>query len=314
MLRSSVMSVLALSLGLSAAVGAATPARAAAPQPCGTAATAPATYDHVIWIVDEDKNYNTVVGSRYAPFINQTLIPGCGLATNFHPEIHNSLGDYIAMSSGGLVKGTPPTIFGQLRARGKTWRAYMQSMPANCYRTTVGNYSKVHNPPVWFNDTKPDCPSWDVPETQLDADLSNNALPTFAFIAADNAHNMHNNPVASALANGDAWLSTEISKIVTSPTYAAGRTAIFLTWDEGNGPKSTTLNYQGENCLDPTNAATDASCHVATIVIAPSVVPGTRSGTFFSHYSQLATTEDMLGLARLGNATSADSMRGDFGL
>ena len=28
----------------------------------------------------------------------------------------------------------------------------------------------------------------------------------------------------------------------------------------------------------------------------------------------LATTEDMLGLARLGNATSADSMRGDFGL
>ena len=288
-------------------------AQAAAPL-CGTAATAPATYDHVIWIVDEDKNYASVVGSKYAPYINTTLIPRCGLATNFHPETHNSLGDYVAMVSGTQSKPTPPTIFGQLRSRGKTWRAYMQTMPANCYRTTTGNYSTVHNPPEWFNDTAAACPAWDVPETQLATDLSHNTLPTFAFIAADNAHNMHNNPVASGISTGDAWLNSEVTKIVSSPTWLAGRTAIFITWDEGNGPKSTTVNYQGENCLDPTKAATDLSCHVATIVIAPHTRPGTRSSTFYSHYNLLATTEDMLGLTRLGSAASAASMRAAFGL
>jgi hypothetical protein len=123
---------------------------------------------------------------------------------------------------------------------------------------------------------------------------------------------MHNFPLQGAVVNGDAWLKAELSKIVNSATYRAGRTAIFVTWDEGNGPKSATLNYQGENCLDPKNAYNDVSCHVPTIVIAPSVRPGTKSATFFSHYSMLRTTEEMLGLGLLGNAAKATSMRAAF--
>jgi phosphatidylinositol-3-phosphatase len=54
------------------------------------------------------------------------------------------------------------------------------------------------------------------------------------------------------------------------------------------------------------------SCHVATLVIAPSVRPGTKSATFFSHYSMLRATEEMPGLGLLGNAAKATSMRAAF--
>jgi phosphatidylinositol-3-phosphatase len=49
-------------------------------------------------------------------------------------------------------------------------------------------------------------------------------------------------------------------------------------------------------------------------VIAPTVHPGARGGTAFTHYSLLRTTEEMLGLRLLGNARSATSMRATFGL
>jgi hypothetical protein len=38
------------------------------------------------------------------------------------------------------------------------------------------------------------------------------------------------------------------------------------------------------------------------------------SATRFDHYSMLRTTEEMLGLGFVGNAATAASMRGAFGL
>jgi len=46
----------------------------------------------------------------------------------------------------------------------------------------------------------------------------------------------------------------------------------------------------------------------------PSAPPGTAPTTFFNHYSLLRTTEEMLGLPKLGKATAAASMRGSFNL
>jgi hypothetical protein len=81
---------------------------------------------------------------------------------------------------------------------------------------------------------------------------------------------------------------------------------VFITWDEGSG------GYPIEDCDDSTS--TDNSCHVPAIVISPSTPAGTRSGTFFDHYSLLATTEQLLGLPRLGSAASAPAMTAAFHL
>ena len=51
-----------------------------------------------------------------------------------------------------------------------------------------------------------------------------------------------------------------------------------------------------------------------TIVISPTTPAGTRSGTFFSPYSLLGTTEQLLGLPRLASASSATTMTAAFHL
>jgi hypothetical protein len=53
---------------------------------------------------------------------------------------------------------------------------------------------------------------------------------------------------------------------------------------------------------------------VVTIVVAPSTPAGTRSAVLFNHYSLLRTTEDLLGVAPLGQAASATPMEAAFAL
>ena len=67
---------------------------------CGTSASPPGSWEHVVWIWFENHGYDEIVGSAAAPFINRTLIAGCGLATNAHNETHPSLPNYIAATSG----------------------------------------------------------------------------------------------------------------------------------------------------------------------------------------------------------------------
>ena len=106
------------------------------------------------------------------------------------------------------------------------------------------------------------------------------------------------------IAQGDAWLASNLPVIFNSAEYQSGTTAVFLTWDEGEGGTSN-------NCAANT---TDIGCQVATIVISPSTMPGTTSGTLFNHYSLLGTAEQLLGLPMLGQASTFPSMTSAFNL
>ncbi len=78
-------------------------------------------------------------------------------------------------------------------------------------------------------------------------------------------------------------------------------------WDEGTGGSAAA----GDSCFANT---TDVSCHVAMIVVAPSVQAGTTNSDLLSHYSLLRTTEDLLGYPELGMAASASSFQSAFNL
>ena len=305
------------SLALGVAVGAVTaaaasPASAIRPQasgPCGTVSHAP-HFTHVIWVWMENHSYNTIIGSSQAPYIN-SLASECGLATNYHNITHPSLPNYVAATSGlgytGIQQFTPdcdpstscdtsaPSIFGQ----GETWKAYEESMPSNCFRSDSGEYAVRHNPPPYYTSLKT-CGKFDVPYTQLATDLSHGTLPAFSFITPNLIDDMHDGTIAQ----GNTWLSQNLPKIFSSSEYKSGSTAVFITWDEGEGGTAT-------KCATNT---TDVGCHVATIVISPSTKPGTKSGTLFNHYSLLGTAEQLLGLPKLGMAKSAASMVAAFNL
>jgi phosphatidylinositol-3-phosphatase len=293
---------------VAAVAGPAAPTMAASAL-CGRQATAPG-YKHVIWIWMENHSYNTIIGSSQAPYIN-SLATKCGLATNYHNVSHPSLPNYVSATSGlgysaiakfdgdcnpvpGCVTSAA-SIFGQ----GETWKAYEESMPSNCDKTNSGEYAVRHNPPPYFTKLR-GCATFDVPYPQLAGDLSAGRLPAFSFITPNLIDDMHDGTVA----DGDKWLAANLPTILNSPEYTRGSTAVFITWDEGEGGTAT-------KCA--TNK-TDVGCHVATIVISPSTKPGTRSARLFNHYSLLGTAEQLLGLPALGRAAAFPTMTSAFNL
>jgi hypothetical protein len=258
--------------------------------PCGTSGARPRTYEHVIWIVFENQDYGSVIGSSDAPYTN-LIASECGLATNFFAETHPSLPNYIAMTSGSTQGITDdedpashplsvPSIFSQL---GSDWRSLEESMPSNCLRSNFGEYAVRHNPAAYY--TNVDCAAQDVPLTSI-PDLS----ARFTFVTPNVCNDTHDCPVQT----GDAWLSGFLPKIIESPEYEERETAVFITWDEDNGGSSN---------------------HIPTLVLSPFTRPGTQAVARYDHYSMLRTTEELLGMDEfLGEAATAASMREDFHL
>jgi hypothetical protein len=250
-------------------------------------------YDHVVWIVMENHSYRQIIGSPQAPYING-LAGQAGLATNFYAEGHPSLPNYIAMTSGsrqGIADDNPPadhplnvpSIFSLLPGGGS--RSLEESMPSNCGRTDAGNYAVRHNPQAYYTNLGSDCTQYNVPLTDP-PDLS----ARFTFVTPNLINDMHDGTIA----DGDTWLSTFVPKVLASAEYSAGHAALFITWDEDN-------HLSGN--------------HVPTLVVAPTVVPGTQVLARLDHYSMLRATQEMLNVTPLlGSAATAADRRAPFGL
>jgi hypothetical protein len=309
---------LALAMLLGLALAGATASHAQSPMGafCGTRLKRPRTYAHVVWIWMENHSYGAIVGSPNAPFIN-SLIADCGLATNFHNITHLSLPNYIGAVSGLSLAAHQPflgdcnpsgactTAADSLFAHVASWKAYEESMVTNCQPTGFIGYAVRHNPPPYFTSLA-GCATFDVPYTELQSDLDADTLPAFSFVTPNTVDDMHDGGDPASIQAGDLWLQNELPKILNSAAYQSGTTAVFVTFDEGEGAGLTV----GEDCATNT---TDESCHVATIVISPSTPPGTVSARLFNHYSLLKTTMRLLGVhGHLGKSRSARNMRHAF--
>lgn len=310
----------AVAVGAGTAVGAAAPAVHGAAAMCGTTTTAP-TYSHVVIIMEENFSYSSIVGASQAPYIN-SVIASCGLATDYHNITHNSLPNYIGLTDGMSVSqlkvydndclpssscdvsAKTNNLFNELATKGN-WKSYDESMTHNCDKSNAGNYAPKHNPAVYYLDLT-NCSTRDVPightsSSALLRDLSNPATaPALAFVTPNLIDDMHQGSISA----GDKWLKTWLPLITASKTYRAGNTIVFIVWDEGE-PGIT-----GFNCVN----SKQAQCHVAAIVVAPSVKAGTKSPTDYSHYSMLKTIEDIFGVPELGGAKNANSMAAGFNL
>lgn len=286
---------------------------------CGQTTIHPTTWGHVVWIWMENHSFNQIIGSSSAPFENQ-LATACGLATNYHNVTHPSLPNYIASTSGstqGITTDCSPTacpvnatsVFAQMTAAGRTWRAYQESMPSNCSKSGTSLYAPRHDPPVYYTPLASQCASFDVPMGTTTSGsflsaLNGGRLPSFSFVTPNLCNDTHDCSVAT----GDTWLSGWFDVISGSAAYRAGDTAVVLTWDEGAG---------GSSGFDCSHNTARNDCHIATVVVSPSTPKGATSSTLFNHYSLLGTTEQMLGIGTLlGHAGDANnpSMRTAFNL
>jgi hypothetical protein len=265
------------------------------------------TPDHVIVVVLENHSFSQVIGSPSMPYLN-SLANAHSLATNYFGDVHPSIGNYFMLTTGQLESVddnftaivSDDNIVRALSGAGKSWKAYMESIPSAGYLGgNVGTYLKHHDPFSYFSDVVSNSAQAAniVPFTQLQADMAANTLPNFVFIAPNSVDDAHDCPgqastcVDSAkLATADTWLKTNIDPLINSPAFA--NSVFIITWDEGD-------------FTDLTNGGGQ----VATVLVGTHVKAGFRSTTFYQHQNTLRLVLDLL---KVGDRPGASAVAGSM--
>jgi len=219
---------------------------------------------HVFVITLENKNYDDTFGtSTQDPYLTGTLKPMGALLTQYYGTGHASLDNYISMISGqpstvatqgdcmtyadfkqtgttadGIPIGdgcvypaTVKTLPDLMKAKGLTWRGYMEDMgndpareAATCGHPAIGavdktqspaapsaaiplgdQYAARHNPFVYFHSIidSADCNSNVVALSKLEADLASTATtPNFVFITPNLCNDGHDGDGTGAAGKG----------------------------------------------------------------------------------------------------------------
>ena len=259
-------------------------------------ASPPAATTHVWWIVMENHEYGSIIGSKSAPYFN-SLAAKYALLTAYYATTHPSEPNYIAMVAGstlgvtgdGTYNLSAPSLFSQLAAAGQPWRAYEQDIQPGCFTGDSakaepdgpgadGAYARKHDPAISFTYVSGDAGQCANVQPLRDFDP---AAAAFAFITPNLINDMHDGSVAQ----GDAFLRDVVPLITASSEFATG--VLFITFDEG----SSNAGSHG-----------DGGGHIPTLIIAPGIKAATRIATYADHYSLLRTTQDLLDLPCLAKS------------
>jgi phosphatidylinositol-3-phosphatase len=265
---------------------------------CGSAETAPPApaashvRSHIVVIVMENEEQESVVGSPSAPYIN-SLAQQFGLATESYAIRHPSLPNYLALTSGSTHGVTSDclachvggrNLADQIEDAGLSWKSYLEGLPRPCFKGPgAGRYAKRHDPFAYYDDIAADPTRCRRRTTfaQLDADLRDDRLPQFALVVPDVCHDMHDCGVPT----GDRFLSRLVPRLLRR---VGPRGFVVLTFDEGSTNAGCCGGSRGGK--------------IPTIVAGPDVAVGARLDKQVDHYGVLRTIEDAMGLPHLGAA------------
>jgi phosphatidylinositol-3-phosphatase len=288
-----------------------------------TAADAPAwpetlpRYDHIIVVVEENKDFEQIIDNNAAPYLNKLAAEGTVLTRMFAEE-HNSEGNYFWLFSGSnqnvgfddrvpKVKFTASNLGQQLIAKGFSFKGYAESLPAigsdvhvvppDCIYPCI--YGRKHVPWISFANV----PDGTTVETSsnlrfLDFPSDYAKLPTVAFVIPDMEHDMHNHSPKKSVPAGDTWLRQNIDAY-----YQWAKThnsLLIVTFDE-NDDKS---GYKGLTnpavSPDHDQLRRDQQNRIATIFAGAHVKPGYADAESLTHVNLLRTIEAMYGLPKSG--------------
>ncbi len=257
-------------------------------------------FDHIVLIVLENRDYTTAMDNTSMPNLD-ALASKYVLLSNYYAVSHPSLPNYIALMSGSTQNITSDctncfvkqaSLADEIQVSGRTWKAYLESMPSPCYVGDANPYAQKHNPLIYFDSIRLDanvCDKSIVPLTQLDSDLSTNQLPNFSYIMPNLCNSGHNCSAATA----DKWMSDLVSRLQASP--ALGRNSLIaITFDEASSNDTSSCCGLGKG-----------GGKVATVLISPSAKTGFTDTTAYSHYSLLKTFLTAWNLPDLGKTSLA---------
>jgi acid phosphatase len=278
--------------------------------PSATPVVAVPTVDHVVLVVLENHSFSQVIGSPFMPFFN-SLASQHSLAGNYFANTHPSIGNYFMLTTGNIVTNDDnfagsvggDNIAAALTGANKSWKAYMESIPAAGYTGgDVWPYIKHHDPPVYFSSVLGSSTQLAnvVPFTQFAADVAANSLPSFALIVPNVENDGHDCPGGATscddtdkLAAADTWLQTNLGALINSPAFGNG--VLIITFDEGNAADLS--NGGGQ---------------IATVLVGPSVKTGFVSGTFYQHQNTLRLILDLLNVGDHPGLSAQAATMGEF--
>jgi acid phosphatase len=267
--------------------------------------------DHVFLVVLENHGFGEVIGNPAMPYLN-SLANANGLATAYFANAHPSIPNYFMLTTGnvetfddaftGVI--TDDNVVRALTSAGKTWKAYIESLPSAGYTgPDVGTYLKHHNPFAYLNDVVTSSAQMAnmVPFSQFSSDLAAGNLANFVYLLPDSQDDAHDCPGGAPtcddnakLTAADNWLRTNIDPLIKSPNF--GNSVLVITFDEAQQTDFT--NGGGQ---------------VATVLVGPHVKPGSRINTTFQHQSTLRLILDATQVSDMpGASNGAPSMGGFF--
>ncbi len=215
---------------------------------CGTAlspvrAQTVPQYDHVVLVIDENKNDTEIRNSALAPYINNVLLPGSADLTHFVAEQHPSQPNYLQFFSGsdqGVkqdgLPGTPaepgtlaapppfhtPNLGREILNSGHTFAAFSESLPSVGFTgeafsndPALNEYVRKHNPTVdWQDDTATQASNPNALPSSVNRAFSDfpttdagfAGLPSFSLVVPNEQNDMHD----GSIQQGDSWLQNNI--------------------------------------------------------------------------------------------------------
>jgi phosphatidylinositol-3-phosphatase len=248
--------------------------------PTGSSTTlaGPVRPDHVLIVVFENKAA-TQITAAHAPYLTQ-LMATSAMFPNSRAVAHPSQPNYLALFSGStqgvtddhcpLTLHAKPNLARQLIDAGHSFTGYSEAMPSPGFTgCTWAGYAAKHNPWVHFDNVPA---SVNQPGSAFPTDFTR--LPSVAFLVPDLCNDMHDCSVST----GDGWARSHLDGYLRWATQH--NSLLVVTFDEDDNKSDN---------------------QIFTLVAGAGVKPG-RYSQAITHYTVLATIEDLYGLPRLGHA------------
>jgi acid phosphatase len=268
-------------------------------------------YDHIVIVFEENKDYDEVIGSDSAPYINMLKSEGANLTKMFAEE-HASEGNYFWLVSGsnqnvgfndvipnsGNSKQYPFTsknLMQLLIKKGFTFKGYSEDLPQ--IGDTVskkGLYARKHVPWISFGNIpqgNTEEASVNLQFKQFPSDYSK--LPTVSIVIPNQVNDMHEGKIPEGVKAGDSWLKDKLDSYYQ---WAKNNNSLLIITFDENDDKS---KYRGTT--DPASANSDLNNRIPTIIAGAHIKPGDYDeGKGVTHVNLLRTLEAIYTLPNSG--------------
>lgn len=298
-------------------------------QPLAVAQSTPsgAYFDHVVIILMENQGIFDICRDSPPPCLTSGPAPymaglanAYGIGSQYLSIINTSQPNYIALiggstlgcTSSGCPTITAPNLVDRFESAGLTWKGYFenQNVAAGCDANTHEPYDPIHNPFITFQDISTNTArcnqlvlanpsSCGVTDCILINDLNSGSAPNFMWLTPNDCNDMRgaSGICSASISTGDNYLKSLVPNILSSSTFKTGRSALFITFDEGNG--YCPLNGSSESC-------------VYSVWAGPAAKTSFGTTNLYNHYSFPKTIEVNWNLASLSSGDGSATPMTEF--